>query len=202
VILNGVDTTRFAPADRTAARLALGLDADTPVIGVAARLEPVKGVDIALDAFARLEPPARLLIAGDGSQRAALVEKAAALGIGSRVDFVGLVNDMPAFFRAIDVFCLPSRAEGLPLSLLEAQACGVRVVASDVGGVAAAVCPTSGILVAGENVEALAAALRSALHEARGNPGPVAAARDFVVRNASLETAAQAYLDLALREPG
>jgi glycosyltransferase involved in cell wall biosynthesis len=202
VVLNGVDTKRFAPADRAVARQAFGLGANTPVIGVAARLEPVKGVDIALDAFARLEPPARLLIAGDGSQMAALVGRAAALGIEGRVDFIGLVNDMPAFFRALDVFCLPSRAEGLPLSLLEAQACGVCVVASDVGGVAAAVGPLSGILVEGENVEALASALRSALHEARGNPGPVAAARDFVVRNASLDTAAQAYLDLALKESG
>lgn len=201
VILNGIDTDGFVPAHRDAARALLGLPADIPVIGIAARLESVKGVDVALDALARVETPCLLVIAGQGSERATLEARAQALGLGARVRFLGLVDGMAGFYAALDVFCLPSRAEGLPLSLLEAQSCGVRVVASDVGGVAAAVCPASSRLVPAEDPEALAQALRLALADVQRAPGPVAAARDFVVATASLDQAANAYLALA-REKG
>ncbi len=191
-ILNGVDVDRFTPGDRAAARAALGFALDMPVIGVAARLETVKGVDIAIRAHAAMRRPALLAITGGGSQEAALRQLAQACGAAERVRFLGLTDDMLHFYRALDVLCLASRAEGLPLSLLEAQASGVPVVAADVGGVAAAVCPQSGRLVAAEDVAGFAAALDAALD----SPGP--SPRDFVLRTGSLAASAAAYLELAL----
>jgi glycosyltransferase involved in cell wall biosynthesis len=189
VVQNGVDTARFAPGERLAARAALGLATNAKVIGIAARLERVKGVDVAIAALAGV-PGALLAIAGRGAEEAALRAQAAALGVADCVRFLGLVGDMPGFYAACDIACLPSRNEGLPLAALEAQACGLRLVASAVGGVASAADPASARLVPAEDAAALAAALVDAL----GVPGPDP--RPFVLRTASLEAAARAYLDL------
>lgn len=191
VVLNGIDTDRFCPGDRRAARAALGLPADDPVIGVAARLERVKGVDVAIAALAALPPGVTLAIAGTGAEAASLREQAARLGLAARVRFLGHVDDMIPFHRAIDLLCLPSRDEGLPLSLLEAQACGTPVVATDVGAVAAAVAP-GGMLVAKEDPRALAAAMATLLAAP-----PAARPRDFVAERGSLRRAADTYLALA-----
>ena len=196
VVLNGVDGDRFRPRDRAAARTALGLPQGVPVIGIAARLEWVKGVDVAIEALARMQGEALLAIAGAGSEEAALRAQAAAMGVAERVRFLGLVGDTARFYPALDVLCVPSRAEGLPLAPLEAQACGVRVVGSRVGGVVTALCPTTGHLVPAEDPAALAAALARALQSGGGDPRP------FVLRQASLAAAAAAYLDLAFGPGG
>ena len=81
-------------------------------------------VERAFDAMAQLEGDAIAVIFGTGSQEQALKDKAQALGIGRRVIFAGLSTDMENVYPAFDVFCLPSRFEGLPLAALEAQACG------------------------------------------------------------------------------
>lgn len=190
VVPNGVDTARFAPRDGAAARDALGLPRAARIIGIAARLERVKGVDVAIAALAQV-PDALLLVAGAGGERAALERAAAASGVAGRVRFLGLVQDMPGFWAACDLACLPSRAEGLPLAALEAQACGVPVVATRVGGTPAACCPMTARLVPPEDPRALAAALREA---PSGDPRP------FVLRAASLEAVARTCLDLALGE--
>ncbi|WP_206664478.1 glycosyltransferase [Dankookia rubra] len=192
VVLNGVDTDRFRPADqaaKAASRAALGLPGDRAVIGIAARLERVKGVDLAIAAMGQLPGDAILAIAGAGGEAAALREQAA--GLGDRVRFLGLLGDMPGFYAALDLYCLPSRNEGLPLALLEAQACGLPVVATEVGGVPAAFDPASGALVPAEDPAALAAALGAGLAGRGGNP------RAFVLRHGSLAVAARDYLTLA-----
>jgi glycosyltransferase involved in cell wall biosynthesis len=192
VILNGVDTERFSPGDRTAARRGLGLPDHGRIIGIAARLERVKGVDLAIDALVAV-PDALLAIAGGGSERENLEAQATSLGLAERVRFLGHVDDTVRLYRAIDVLCLPSRAEGLPLALLEAQSTGARVVAMRVGGVAAGVDPATGVLVDPEQPGALARALLS-------SPGEEIAAspRAFVERTASLNAMASAYTDLML----
>jgi glycosyltransferase involved in cell wall biosynthesis len=195
VILNGVDTERFTPGDRGAARAALGLPVDGPMIGIAARLERVKGVDVAIAALPLLPPEARLIVAGGGTEAAALAAQVVALGLTGRVHFLGHLDDTRALYRAVDVVCLPSRAEGLPLALLEAQSTGTPVVASRVGGVPAAIDGATGVLVEPESPEELARGLRRALEAAgRGAVSP----RAFVERTASLETMAAAYSDLML----
>lgn len=199
VILNGVDTDRFAPGDRHAARAALGLPQHARIIGIAARLERVKGVDIAVDALAELND-AVLAIGGTGSERAALEQQARERGVADRIRFVGHLDDTATLYRAVDVLCLPSRAEGLPLAPLEAQACGTPVVATRVGGVPAAIDGISGMLVDPENPPALAQALRKALHGTAQCDGIAAgtSARDFVRRTASLDAMASAYSHLML----
>ncbi len=190
VVMNGVDTARFVPGDRAMARAALGLPAGVRMLGVAARLERVKGVDVALAALALLPSDVHLAIAGAGSEAASLRAQAEALGIAPRVHWLGMLDDMARFPPALDLLIVPSRNEGLPLAPLEAQACGVRVVAAMVGGVAAALCPQTGRLVPPENPAALAAGVIAALAHA-GDP------RAFVLREASLDTAARACLALA-----
>jgi glycosyltransferase involved in cell wall biosynthesis len=189
VVMNGVDTERFAPRDRQAARAALGLPQAARVIGIAARLERVKGVDVAISALPAI-PGALLVIAGEGGEAAALEAQARALGVADRVRFLGLVEDMPGFYAACDLVCLPSRNEGLPLAALEAQACGVPLVAARVGGMSAACDPASARLVAPEDAVALAGAIVAALAGLHCDPRP------FVLRQASLAAAARAYLDL------
>jgi glycosyltransferase involved in cell wall biosynthesis len=195
VIPNGVDTDRFCPGNRADARAELGLPPDGPLIGVAARLQHVKGVDRAVRAMARLPEGVTLAVAGEGPLRRELEELAAAVAPG-RVRFLGLVDGMERFYRAADVICLPSRDEGLPLSLLEAQSCGVPVAAFAVGGVPAAVDPASGRLVpAGDG-----AAMAEALAAMTAAP-PATSPRGFVILNGSLRAAADSYLAISATEP-
>lgn len=191
IVPNGVDTMRFCPGNRAAARAALGLPLDAPIVGVVARLETVKGVDVAIRGLALCPRDALLVIAGDGSERARLAALADRIGVAPLVRFLGHVSDPRTVYRALDVFCLPSRAEGLPLALLEAQACGVPAVATDVGGVPEALCPTTGTLVPPETPAALGRALAAAL----GRPRSVSP-RPFVLGTADLDSMVDAYRSL------
>ena len=188
VIWNGIDTDRFMPGDQQAARTALGLPIGGAIIGTAARLETVKGVDRLIDAFARLQAPAVLAIAGTGSELAALTARTTALGLDGKIRFLGQIDAMQHFYQALDVFCLASRHEGLPLSLLEAQASGVRAVAFDVGGVRDALCPATGYLVKDGDEAGLATALDQAISlPCQTDP------RDFVVASRNITAMVRGY---------
>lgn len=191
VVPNGIDTELFSPGDRILARRALGLPVGPTVIGSAGRLEHVKGHDVLVDAMALLPPTAMAVIAGEGSESAALRNRAARLGLQDRVVFLGQVDDMATFYRALDVFCLPSRQEGLPLCVLEAQACRIPVVATDVGGVAEALAPGVSSAVPSEDHAALGAALRD-LIDGGDPPDP----RGFVVARYDIRRMAQEYAAL------
>jgi glycosyltransferase involved in cell wall biosynthesis len=138
LVPNGVgDETLAAPADRAAARAALGLPADAPVVGALSRLTWKKGVTHLVAAAPRLleaVPDARVVVAGDGELRGELEAQARALGVGDRVRFLGTRRDPLALLAAIDVLALPSVVEGMSNALLEAMARGRPVVATDVGG--------------------------------------------------------------------
>ncbi|RIL04734.1 hypothetical protein DCC79_16495 [bacterium] len=135
-----IDSGAFAArmGDAAASRSALGLPGDAAVITLIGRLTPQKGVEDLLDA-ARLvcdaRPEARFLIAGHGPLREDLEARAAGLGLNGAVRFLGYCADIPPLLAASDIVVLPSRAEGLPLVLLEALAAGRPVVASRVGGI-------------------------------------------------------------------
>lgn len=137
VVYNGVDLNRFVPANdhaRRAARRALGFEADDPVIGHVGSFVPVKAHDVLLRAFAgiaRARANARLLLVGDGPLRPWVADQAVRLGIADRVTFTGVRHDVPRLLEAMDVFVMPSRFEGFPNAIIEAQAAGLPVVASD-----------------------------------------------------------------------
>jgi glycosyltransferase involved in cell wall biosynthesis len=140
VVPNGAELPDEEREARAARRLReqLGATAARPLWVCAGRLEEQKGQDVLLDALAALRGRDRdfvVLLAGDGSQRAALERRAAALGLGERVRFPGQVDDLGPLLAAADAVVMPSRWEGMPLVLLEALARARPVVASAVGGV-------------------------------------------------------------------
>ena len=136
-----------------------------PTLAFAGRLMAAKALDVALAALA-LAPAARLVIVGDGPDRAALERQRDALGLGSRVRFLGgrSRDDVLRIFRAADAVLLSSRWENFPHVIVEALAVGTPVIASAVGGVPEVVRDgENGLLVPAGDSEALAAAIRRLL---------------------------------------
>lgn len=139
-IPNGVDTARFGAPDaaaRAAARTREGLAPDEFVVLCVASLSPVKRHEDLIAGFAMLharQPRARLLLAGDGPLAGSLANQAATLGLGDVVRFLGMRDDVGGLLAAADVFVLTSDSEGMSNAILEAQACGLPVVATRVGG--------------------------------------------------------------------
>lgn len=138
VVPNGIDVAKFAyPKDDRNVRKELGISDDAPIIGTVGRLAEVKRQDILIRGFveiARQFPKAHLMLVGDGPLGGQLRGLAADLGVAEKVHFAGYQAEPAAFVRAMNVFALTSRSEGMPLSVLEAWAAGVPVVASRVGG--------------------------------------------------------------------
>ncbi|GMM87161.1 glycosyltransferase [Vibrio fortis] len=158
-IRNGIDCEKFHPTSKIASRRLFNLSEDDFIVGCAGRLEEVKGQDQLIKALPLIPKRIKVAIAGDGSQREALELLAKKLNVSDRVTFLGLVEDMVSFYNSLDVFCLPSRSEGLPLSSLEAQACNIPTVAMDVGAVKETLCPVTGHLVKPDNIPHLAYSL-------------------------------------------
>jgi glycosyltransferase involved in cell wall biosynthesis len=130
------------------------------VVGTAARLEPWKQLDVLIDACARVRKPVRLEVFGDGSLRSSLEAQAQAARVPAR--FHGHVVDAPDRLGDLDVFALTSRSENLPMSILEAMAWALPVVATRVGGVPELVADGStGLLVEPGDRDGLAGALET-----------------------------------------
>ena len=163
VIRNGLDTTRFSPARREAARRRLGIAPDALVIGTVGRLVPVKDQAGLLRALALLKAQHtkfRAVIAGDGPLRTDLVALAASLGLDDRVEFIGERTDVEDVLASFDIFVLSSVSEGLSNTILEAMASGVPVIATRVGGAEELVDDgRTGLLIQPSSVEQLAEAL-------------------------------------------
>jgi len=143
VIYNSVDLERFSPKGdprgRQEGRKRWGLPADALIVGGVGRLHYQKNFPLFLEVAAEVcnrLPQALFVIAGEGPERAHLEEMSQRLGIASRVRFLGFVKDMPELYQSLDLLLLTSHFEGTPLTVLEAMAMGVPVVASQVDGVA------------------------------------------------------------------
>jgi glycosyltransferase involved in cell wall biosynthesis len=133
------------------------------IVLVPARLDPLKGHEVLLEAARTLEG-VQVAFAGDGPERARLEGLVDELALSGRVNFLGFREDMPRLFASADVVVLPSLAEGLPLSLLEAMAAGTPVVATAIGGTDEAVEDgITGLLVPPSDAPALAAAVERVL---------------------------------------
>lgn len=194
VIPNGIDLDFWAAPRRNPRE---------PRIVAVARLEPVKGLDVLLRAFALLRerrPDARLDIIGDGAEREALQALARNLGLDACVAFRGALprDAVRERLSAAACFALTSRSEGMPLALLEAMAVGVPAVASAVGAVPELLAGGAGRLVPPDDPLALADALAATL--AAPQPDMAQRARNRVQPFAAAATAAayaQLYRDLA-----
>lgn len=160
----GVDTQRFAAHTARS-------DVSALRVVCVARLEPVKGHSVLLDAFARLSNEGRsveLLLVGDGSRRRLIERHIRKLGLEQRVRCVGNVQHehLPTLLESADVFALASQAEGLPVALMEAMASGLPCVATRVNGVPEILLHLeTGLLVPSSDPEALAAALQELIEK-------------------------------------
>jgi glycosyltransferase involved in cell wall biosynthesis len=167
--------------DHTAARARLGLDGDAPTLGWVGRLSHVKGADIAIAALATMRNKSALLVfVGDGPDRPALEAQAKALGVASRVRFVGMVPQASSVLPAFDTLVLSSRSEGTPMILLETIHAGVPIVASAVGGVPDLLPAGTALLVAPNDPAALGAAMDQALADPAAARRRATAARAHV----------------------
>lgn len=186
VIPSGVDTDRFQPTvDRAAAKSALGLDPQAPVVGTVGRLEPRKGTATLIAAVAALRAAGRhdvsAVVVGDGPLREALAADADRLGIASQVRLVGDRADVRDVLAALDVFVLPSRTEGMSNALLEAMAMALPVVATAVGGTPEVVADgRSGLLVPPDDATTMARAVERVLADPAFAAALGAAARRVV----------------------
>jgi len=166
-IYNGVDTEQFAPpsGEISAAREALGLPRGGTGICTVCRVEREKGLQELAEAFRTVRhayPEAWLVVVGDGAYRAKLEGWVESEGLGSRVFVVGAHphDEIPRWLGAADVFVLAGHNEGLPNVVLEAMACGLPVVATDVGWTSEAVVHgRTGLLVPAADTGRLAGAL-------------------------------------------
>jgi sugar transferase (PEP-CTERM/EpsH1 system associated) len=203
-IVNGVDTERFRP--RTSHVPVVGCPFDGASLwcfGTVGRLQAVKHQTLLARAFVRLLERApelrsrcRLLIIGDGPLRTEIGQILAHAGASDLLWMPGTRNDVPHVLRTFDVFVLPSLAEGISNTILEAMATGLPVIATNVGGNAELIeNGRTGILVAPEDVEALATAMLRYADAAAARAAGVAG-RERVERFYGLDAMVASYCAL------
>jgi sugar transferase (PEP-CTERM/EpsH1 system associated) len=207
-ICNGVDALRFHPRASVPAGSLAGLPdgfaaPGTVVVGTVGRQQAVKDPLTLVRAFALARASGedgrrlRLLLAGDGPLRAPLEAEVRAAGLEDAVWLAGERADVPEVMRALDVFALPSRAEGISNTILEAMASGLAVVATAVGGNAELVVPgETGALVAAEDPRGMAEALLCYASDAALRQEHGLAARRRVEAEFSIERMVTRYAEL------
>lgn len=186
-IHHGVPALDPRPADRP----------DGPTVLTVARHDPVKGIDVLLDALARTDSGASAVVIGDGPQTPALRAQIDELGLGQRVELRSLDWDVRAadLMGSFDALVLPSRLEGFPVTVVEAMLAGTAVIATDVGSVREALDDgRTGWVVAPEDPDALAAAIDEAVADPQRTAERARAALDEAMRRFTMEATVDAYL--------
>jgi teichuronic acid biosynthesis glycosyltransferase TuaC len=168
-IVNGFNSSVFAPADRMQNRQRLGLNSDDQIVIFVGRFIEAKGLRELISAarqIASKNDHFRLALIGDGVMKAELMELIATAGLAEKVHLPGGLapSAVAQWISASDVLALPSWSEGYPNVVVEAAACGRPVVATDVGGTREIVNASNGILIPPKDVTALVAALEFALN--------------------------------------
>ena len=201
VIVNGVDSDRFAPAARdVVVRRTLGVEDDRIVIGCIARLHPDKDHATLVRAFADMratghEIDAHLVIIGEGETRVAIESLVREAGLEERVTLLGDRSDIDQLMPQLDVFALTSRTEGLPMVLLEAMACGLPCVATTVGGIPGLLRDGGGELVEPGDVAGFATALGNLCRERTRRRQLGNAARERVLAEYRESEMVDAYME-------
>jgi len=215
LVPNGVHTADFAPRPQESAELraSLGIPADAPVVGSVGHLRPEKNPVRLVEAFARAGvAAAHLLVLGDGSERARVEEAVRRHGLEARVHLAGHRRDTVPSYGAMDVFCISSDTEQMPVALLEAMASGLAVASTDVGDVHRMLPGAQAPWVAGDvagtpddvdgATEALAGSLRGLLQDGETRTRLGAANREHVARHYAFEGMVDAYRALYLAAAG
>lgn len=196
----GVDAEWFRPAGANLRR-ELGLEHKRVVLGVG-RFVPIKNMTLLLNAFARVaqsDPSAHLVLVGEGPEQASLVALAERHGVSKRVTFVGYVpqDQLGPYYRTADLFVLSSDFDNSPNVVLEAMACGLPAVSTNVGGAAEYILPgQGGDLVAARDEQALAGAIEDWLNDADRRRRAGAFNRQRVVQQFSWRASAQRLLEV------
>jgi glycosyltransferase involved in cell wall biosynthesis len=201
----GLDLDRYLDADarRGELRRELGVAANIPLIGIIARLVPIKAHEIFLQvaqSLARTRPDAQFVIVGDGERRQELESLAGQLGVRERTRFLGWRGDLDRIYADLDAIVLTSRNEGSPVALIEAMASGRPVVSTRVGGVPDLITDGQhGLLAPMDDVEALAAQVLRLLDSPALGAGLAAEGRERV-RHAYSGTRLLADVDQLYRD--
>lgn len=207
-IVNGINTAQFALSgvSRQDARREMGLEPiDGVFIGTAQRMSKRKDQPTLIRAFAQFSadrPDARLFIAGDGPRREELKKLTSELGLSDCVVFLGQIEKMPHFLRALDVFVLSTLSEGLPRALLEAMASGTPCIATDAGGNAEAINSSEvGTLLAPGDIQGMATAMTRHVQMTQSGPDSSVArrAREHFDTNIMIQRTESLYRELASR---
>lgn len=203
VIRNGIDTTRFdcaAVFQEPSVRDELGLPADAPLVGIVAALRPEKNHAMFVDVAASVlleEPDSHFLVIGDGPERETIIRRCEGCGIADRVHLLGTRQDTARLLSALDVFLLTSHNEASPVSILEALACKVPVVSTNVGSIAETVIPEqTGYLVAVDDVSTATALVTKLLRDENHSQTLGDQGRRLVVAQGSLDSMVEGYQSL------
>lgn len=182
----GIDTARFRPGDKTAAREKLGLPKEKILVGIVATLRSWKGHRFLLEA---LPEEAGLVIVGDGPQRPMLEAQVTKLKVRYKVLFAGNQPDVVPWLQSFDVFALPSYAnEGVPQALIQAMLAGLPCVTTNIGSMAElAIHEKTALVVQAQDVAGLATALKRLLQDKNLSQTLGANARQHCVERFSYE---------------
>jgi glycosyltransferase involved in cell wall biosynthesis len=191
-IPNGIDLARFAGTTAAA------LPGEGPLIGCVAALRAEKNFPRLIRAFHRVAAalPARLVIVGDGPERGTLEQLVASLDLSGRVLFTGHILDPASLYRAFDVFALTSDTEQMPMTVLEAMAAALPVVATDVGDIREMLAPENRAFIVPRDDRALADAFLTLLRQPDMPRSVGAANRARAERDYDQEVMFQAYAEL------
>ena len=197
VIHNGINIAQFQPRiDRQAVRKSLGLGESDKVVGIVGRLVPEKAhVDFieAIEILRQEQEEIKGLIVGEGTLLGALQKRVKVAGLEHHVLFTGFRSDLPALYQAMDIFVMTSLREGFPLTILEAMAAGVPVIATAVGGVKECIEDgEDGLLIPPGDSTALAGAISRVLKD------PSFA--EFMIRNAKRKVQSHFSVERMVKE--
>jgi len=208
-VCNGVDTQRFSPPppDRQSPLPQGFAPEGSLVIGAVMRMQAVKAPEDLARAFIALRdlhpeqfPHLRLVMVGDGPLRDSVIGLLEAAGVAEQAWLPGARDDVPELMGAMDLFVLPSLAEGICNTILEAMACGLPVIATDVGGNPDLVQPgESGTLVPAADPETLARTLADYVTDPDRRVREGRAAREHAVARFSMEAMVRGYMDVYAR---
>ena len=195
---NGISTPILDTHERSKIRAAWSVAPDEKLIVQIGRLAKSKRNALLLKAVADLpvDIAVRVVLVGDGEERAALAEYAREIGIEGRVIFAGYRRDSPAIMAAADVLAITSNKEGLPIVLLEAMAVGCPIIATAVGAIPQVLSQESAWIIPVDDDVALVRALREALAERSEAMDRAAAAKTVFLSSFERDVMGRQYLEL------